>query len=632
MSAITGIYHLDGQHFDSSILNKMAKTLAHRSPDGSDIWQAGSIGLGHGMLWTTAESLHEHLPLTSDDGMFTITADARIDNRDELISDLNLDQQSGTLPDSTLILHAYQNWGESCVDHLLGDFTFAIWDQHNQYLFCARDHMGVKPLYYFRSDEFFAFASEIKALFCVPGIPREINEKALAFRLAGFDYEPEITTYLHICRLPAAHTMIVSQSGTRIHRYWALDPHREIHFETDEEYENAFRTLFAEAVRCRMRSVFPIGSELSGGLDSSSVVCVARYLQHEDSDIQHSPIHTFSSVFDQVPESDERHYINQVLAGGDLVPHFIYPDQMTPLYDLEQRIRQNEELSLPVNSYTFWILYKAAKDTGVRIVLNGEFGDIIVSHWSRVLIDFAFSGKILRLIKEIMNLSKNFGFKKREIIWRHLIVLLIPFKIRWRFNSNPIKWIREDFARRTGLTEFDLHYREADLKLKTSREYHFFDLTSLPISLILEACDKNDAAYSIEPRYPFLDRRVVEFCLALPPEQRIRNGYTRAIVRDALAQYLPPEIRHRTTKAYADSYVTFGLVKFEAAGLKDYLLCNPDLLGSYVDLDFIREAYHKLMAGSIKNLNPLWRTIVLAFWLQEENRIRLSNSKDKKIF
>ena len=116
----------------------------------------------------------------------------------------------------------------------------------------------------------------------MPGIPREVNEKGLAFRLAGIDYDPSITSYLHIRRLPAAHAMTVSPSGTQIHRYWSLDPDREIHFETDEEYENAFRNIFTEAVRCRMRSAFPIGSELSGGLDSSSVVCVARHLLQEE--------------------------------------------------------------------------------------------------------------------------------------------------------------------------------------------------------------------------------------------------------------------------------------------------------------------------------------------------------------
>ena len=241
------------------------------------------------------------------------------------ISDLNLDWRGEVVPDSSLILYAYHRWGETCVDHLLGDFAFAIWDAHKHHLFCARDHMGVKPFYYYSTDGLFAFASEIKALFCVPGIPRNTNEKTLAFRLAEIDPDPAATSYLQIHRLPAAHAMTVSLSGLRIYPYWSLDPRHEIHFETDEEYENAFRTLFIDAVRCRMRSSHPLGSELSGGLDSSSVVCVARHLlRQENRDHKALSLHTFSAVFDKVPECDERTYINYVLSEGNLTPHFIY--------------------------------------------------------------------------------------------------------------------------------------------------------------------------------------------------------------------------------------------------------------------------------------------------------------------
>ena len=630
MSAITGIYHLDGQHIDSSLLNQMANALAHRGPDGSDTWQAGPVGLGHCMLWTTPESLHEHLPLTGDDGILTITADARIDNRDELISDLHLGQQGGIIPDSSLILYAYQRWGESCVDHLLGDFAFAIWDAHQQHLFCARDHMGVKPFYYFHSDELFAFASEIKALFCVPGIPREVNEKSLAFRLAGIDYDPAVTSYLHIHRLPAANTLTVSPSGTRINRYWSLDPHREIHFDTDEEYKNAFRTLFTEAVRCRMRSAFPIGSTLSGGLDSSSVVVIARHLLHQG-DTPLRPLHTFSAVFDEVPECDERTWIQYVLAGGDLTPHFIYPERISPLNDIHHRISQNEDPSLFPTSYTYETMYQTAKDSGVRVVLSGEWGDGIVSYGRGALLECVVAGKLLRSIREIISLSLHFRTKKRTIIWNDLLLPLIPDMLRQRSDHTP-KWIQDDFAQRAGLEEYFVHLRKTELKHKTSRECHFFDLSSYPISLTLEEVNKNAAAHSIEICYPFLDRRVIEFCLALPPEQRIRDGYTRAIERESLAEYLPPEIRQRTSKAIADPYIRYSLVKFEGKNLNDILFCHPDVLRSYIDLDFMQEEYRKLMAGTAVNLIPLWRTVVLAFWLREENLIPLNDTNDKITF
>ena len=211
---------------------------------------------------------------------------------------------------------------------------------------------------------------------------------------------------------------------------------------------------------------------------------------------------------------------------------------------------------------------------------------------------------------------------------------MLPHKIRQRYDhpSLSIHWIQADFAQRTGLIDYYSHFQETRLKPITSREHHFFDFSSIPISLALEAMDKNAAAHSIEPRFPFLDRRVIEFCLALPPEQRIRDGYTRAIERESLAEYLPPEIRQRTSKAIADPYIRYSLVKFEGKNLNDILFCHPDVLRSYIDLDFMQEEYRKLMAGTAVNLIPLWRTVVLAFWLLEENLIPLNDTNHKITF
>src|SRR6267142_1308347 len=165
MSAIVGFYGRDGQPVDRADLERMTASLAHRGPDAAGVWNNGPVGLGHRMLWTTPESLHEQLPLTSKSGDLVITADARIDNRDELITALGLAHWAhGEIPDSELILRAYEQWGEDSPKRLLGDFAFAIWDERRQTLFCARDHCGVKPFYYYQSARALLFASEIKAL------------------------------------------------------------------------------------------------------------------------------------------------------------------------------------------------------------------------------------------------------------------------------------------------------------------------------------------------------------------------------------------------------------------------------------------------------------------------------------
>lgn len=320
MSAIAGIYYLDDRRVNRADLARMIDILAHRGPDGSNIWSERAVGFGHRMLWTTPESLLEKLPLVNQSGDLAITADARIDNRDELIAALAFnDRPSEKITDSQLILAAYEKWGDRCLEHLLGDFAFAIWDGRNQIVFCARDHFGVKPFYYYyRAGQVFVFASEIKALLCLSEVPRRLNEVRIADYLTAMMEDKSNTSYQGILRLPPAHTMTVSYGGgIRLRSYWSVDPSRELRLNSDEEYADAFRELFTEAVRCRVRSAFPVGSHLSGGLDSSYITCIARELLPQEAG---SVLHTFSNIFDDVAQCDERPFIEAVLAQGGLTP------------------------------------------------------------------------------------------------------------------------------------------------------------------------------------------------------------------------------------------------------------------------------------------------------------------------
>ncbi len=217
MSGIVGMYCLDGRSVDQKDLRRMVDKIAHRGPDGSDIWCNGSVGLGHRMLWTTPESLKEKLPLVHRSGKLVITADARIDNREELIKALNLtDKKPEDITDSELILYSYEKWEENCPEKLIGDFAFAIWDGFKRKLFCVRDHMGVKPFYYYKSDKIFIFASEIKTLLCLKEVPQKLNELMVAFYLARIFKDNTITFYHDIVRLPAANSINVSKDNLQL--------------------------------------------------------------------------------------------------------------------------------------------------------------------------------------------------------------------------------------------------------------------------------------------------------------------------------------------------------------------------------------------------------------------------------
>ncbi|TKB77984.1 MAG: asparagine synthetase B, partial [Nitrospira sp.] len=331
MSGIVGICYRGKRQVEVRDVENMATALAHRGPHGAGVWANGSVGLGHRRLGTTRESCKETLPLVDPKGDLVITADVRLDNRSELMALLGIDDF--TLSDAALLLLAYKQWGQRCPSMLLGDFAFAIWDSRQQRLFCARDYFGVKPFFYYRSERAFVFASEIKALLRVEEVPRRLNETRVGDYLIGALDDKAMTFYRDIFRLPAGHWLVVAENHHEVQSYWSPDPERELRLGSDEEYAEAFREVFQEAVSCRMRDVSPVGSTLSGGLDSSSISCMARHLLQSEG---RGELHTFSVLFDEVPESDERQYVNSVLQQDGFKAHVVRGDTIGPLPELDR--------------------------------------------------------------------------------------------------------------------------------------------------------------------------------------------------------------------------------------------------------------------------------------------------------
>jgi asparagine synthase (glutamine-hydrolysing) len=619
MSGITGIYSRDDQPIDIEALRHMTDILSHRGPDGSGIWHSRSVGFGHRLLWTTPESLHEHLPLLSEDGERALTADARIDNRDELIEALGA--TSNEITDSQLILAAYERWGEHCPEHLVGDYAFALWDGPRNILFCARDHIGAKPFYYYHSTTFFAFASEIKALLCLPDVPRELNDTDIARYLQAQGHDRTSTSYRTILRLPVAHSMMVTPQKIELHQYWSLDPKKEYHFDSNEEYEAAFREVFTEAVRCRVRSAYPVGSELSGGLDSSSVACTARsVLEHA---AEAPVLHTFSSVFDEVPGCDERPYINAVLAQGQIEAHYVHPDELSPFIDVDRFLWHADEPMDCANYCIQWALYRAARDAGVRVCLTGLGGDEVVSYGLPYLTELFRKGKWFTVYKELRAFSKHPYKPLNVIVWTYLVMPFIPRIVRqaWRKIRRTAYHITitgiplsSDLAQRIDRTQEDIARRP-----KTHHELHYESLSAGDQEAV-EMCDHIGAAFSLEMRHPFYDRRVMEFCLALPSNQKLRDGWIRAIVRRALADSLPAEVCWRPGKTDLSPFFDRNLLAFERKRVEDALFRNNPLIESYVALAPLRKAYNEYTQGASVESYRIWKAVLLELWLEREQK------------
>jgi asparagine synthase (glutamine-hydrolysing) len=634
MSGIAGIYVLDDRAVDCSDLQRMVERLAHRGSDGSGVWSDNAVGLGHRMLWTTPESLDEKFPLVNRAGDLALTADARIDNRDELIAALGLCRPSEPgIGDGELILRAYERWGERCPEKLVGDFAFAIWDRRAQILFCARDHFGVKPFYYYRSPRIFAFASEIKALLCLPEVPRRLNETRVADYLVPMFEDKEITFYQDIFRSPPAHTMMVGREGVSLRAYWALDPSRELRLGSDEEYAEAFREVFTEAVRCRLRSAYPVGSMLSGGLDSSSIVCAARSLLSQEGSRR---LRTFSAIFDDIPECDDRPFINAVLARGEVEPHYLRADRLSPLTDLDRVFYHEDEPFYAPNLYIHWGLYKAAREQKVPVLLDGLDGDTTVSHGITFLIELARTGRWMTLAREVDGLARRFDVSPSVVFWRHVLKPLAPEPARrlrrWLRARNgrgrtAHSIISPDFARRIGAAErIEVLERNWARSAPTVREDHWRRLTWGLLPFFLEVADRAASAFFIEPRYPFFDRRLVEFCLGLPAEQKLRGGWTRMVLRRAMAHVLPDEIRWRGGKSDLSASFNRGLLAFCRKQLNEVILDDPKLIEPYVDVAALREAYRRYVAkGTADDALSVWKAATLALWLQRTRLTPLVN-------
>ena len=599
----------------------MVASLAHRGPDGAGAWVHGAIGLGHRLLATTPESLHEQLPLLHPTEPLALTADVRLDNRDELMGALGI--LDPMISDSALLLKSYEEWGERCPERLLGDFAFAVWDGRCRTLFCARDHMGVKPFYYFhKAGRMCAFASEMKALLCLPEIPHRLNEVRVADLLVPMLEDQEATIFRDLLRLPPGHCMTVSREGSRLRRYWAPDPSLMVQPGSDEEYAGALRKLFMEAVNCRLRSVYPVGATLSGGLDSSSITVTARHLLGSAG---LGPLHTFSCIFDEVPECDERAFIKAVLAAGADTSHFVHGDRLAALATLDRPGWQEDELYFFPNHFLFWALYNKAREQGVRVLLDGNYGDDTLSHGMGFLPELARAGHLVGLATEIAGFARRFNVSRWSALRTHVLAPLLPPPMRrvWRWLRGRERWdmdpvIRRDFAVRIGLAERLAAFCGDQMRpARGEREAHRRDLSSGLIAFSNEALDLLAGVQGVEPRYPFLDKRLVEFCLACPGEQKIRHGQTRMVMRRAMAGLLPEPVRWRDGKTSLSANFHRALLTFERLRLERIIFTDSTVIEPYVDLPVLRSTYHRFLKHRRKrDAFTIWRIVYLANWLQ----------------
>ena len=622
MSAITGIYYRGGQKVNPEQIKNMNNRLSHRGPDGSAVWVDGSVAFGHQMLWTTPESIQEKLPFNDKDTGLVITADARIDNRKELSIELDIKNKED-ISDSYYILKAYQKWGDKCPEYLLGDFAFAIWDERTETIFCARDHMGIKTFYYHLSNDIFIFATDINSLFTVSGVLKKINELQIASFLELItDDDRESTFYDEIFRLPAATSLKINHEHFSLKKYWDLDINYEIRLDTDEEYEKVFLEIFSEAVRCRLRSAYPVGTMLSGGLDSSSVTCTAeKILSSEGKD----KLKTFSAIFDSVSESNERQFIEKVLAYQDFDYFFINADDISPLNEIDNYLDNANNPFIVPNTFMSYNIYREANKNSVRILLDGLEGDEIVSHGYGFLPELFRTMRWKKLIIEINALNKIKSYPYKLIfleiaynslphVFKRKLSSILEYK---RKNGSKYKIIKKDFGDKVNLMKMIRRVNVKRDKIENTHDQHYADITSSLIQSEMELVDWMSTPFSVELRHPFFDKRLVEFCLAIPTEQKISHGWDREIMRRAMSEILPSEIQWRKDKGDLSFNFDLGFMN-EKEQIDNLLMGDNQLIKRYIDIEKIEKIYIECKNGKTQNIIYLWNALLVNLWLKKE--------------
>lgn len=650
MSGIAGIFNLDGRPVESNDLWQMVGMLKRRGPDGSNVWHKGSVGLVQTMLVTTPEAGHERLPHVSVQGDLVVIADARLDNRDELIAVLGLEDCGEDKPgDSALILEAYRKWGETCPGRLLGDFAFAVWDSRKQIFFCARDHFGLRPFYYYHDPgRIFVFASEPRAILVLQQVPYRINEGRLAdfliTQLEGIDKTS--TFFEEVYRLPPAHLLAVAPDEIKKQQYWSLRPGPELQLRSDEAYAEAFLDVFTEAVRCRLRGTGQVGCMLSGGMDSGAIAAVAGDILAANGT---GPLPTFSAVVPEPETCLESRTILAALKVIGMAPHVITLGKWDNLLPELKELTWNLDEPFDYHMTIIRTLYLAAHKNGMKAMLDGIDGDLVLSEGSHIA-RLLQGGHWLSAYREAVGLESFWGgaysaghelFKSAchafvpELVWRLRRTMLFR-KNQKRLAANiQSSIISAEFAQHINLQE-RLNILDSYGIKEAMPDYQQERIQAINhpyLTVGVERYNRVAAALAVEPRSPFLDRRLVEFCVKLPGGQKLNQGWPKAVLRRAMENRLPDQVRWRKGKENLGWAFTSHLMEELHGRLQIAITENMDILYNYVDAGSVQLACQAYFEDKDPNqAEKVYEAAHLAMWLKCHKERPLAKDKMNNAF
>jgi asparagine synthase (glutamine-hydrolysing) len=609
MSVQAGVLHFDGGPVDQKALLNIGRTVAEFGPDGETTYFSNSLGMIYRPFHTTAESRAERQPFTFGSGR-VMTWDGRLDNRDELLRLLGIAHHVAPT-DVALAAEAYERWGADCFPQLKGEWALCLWDPRESELVLARDCIGVRQLFYYPKPGAITWCSYLAAL-VMGGTDFTICNEYIAGYLAFYP-DAHLTPFAEIHSVPPGHFVRVRRGKTTVHSYWSLKCRETTRYKTDAEYEDHFRHLFRQAVRRRLRTDSPILAGLSGGYDSTSIVCMADDIMARDG-LEIPKLDTFSYYDSNEPDDDDFIHVTKAeekrgkvgfhceMAGSGDSLSLEYPAfAAAPGFSLREEIKP--------------MLSRVVEQHGYRVALSGTGGDEMNGQpldFRIQMADLLVHFHPVQAAQQLVAWSLITRLPWVQLFAQSLAELL-PLSVRVLLSKRgQIKpWIYPKFAQEHRMAARQLEYA------KGSRFWQPSARDALQTVATLSRLVTHISPSVVEQRYPYLDVDLVEFLTSIPLDQLLRPGDRRSLMRRALAGLLPPKTLTRKTKAAAARCYSLTMQKHW-----DRVEClfHSSLSSGfgYTDRNLLREALLALKNGQVPpDFTRLLKALSLELWLRD---------------
>ncbi|PEQ95207.1 asparagine synthetase B [Bacillus sp. AFS006103] len=644
MSAIYGIFIRNGEAVSQDAAMSLRASLGRYRADTSRTFTKGSVFLGCHFQMITPESIHEILPYYHSEADLSITADAIIDNREELFDRLLIHRsRRAEMTDSQLILMAFEKWGNQCPNFLVGDFAFVIWNGKSRELFCARDQRGTRTLYYHEDAKSFAFCTVMRPLTGLKNIGNSLNElwlaEFLAFPFIFSTASTQTTVYKNIMQLPPAHTLTITEKGLQLQKYWSPTNYKKLQLKSSKEYEEALISVLRQAVSSHLRSIRPVGIRLSGGLDSGTVAGLAsRELKNTGKTLHgfsYVPIEGFQDWTPNHCMPDETPMISATINHvGNFLPNYCS-------FPIENAISVIDEwLDILEQPYkfvenSFWLkgTDEIAGQMGLGVVLNGGMGNMTISQ------DSDFRSYVIKLFKQLQwkklvtqiaawKRTTNRSLAKGVINMAYRRVIGNHQNKDWdsyiKELINGLTLINPEYAKRMNIWDYlnEQGYHPGSWDLGNS---DFFD----PIFFSHQSTifTKSSLHHSFWPRDPTSDLRVIDFCYSVPEEQYALDGLNRSLIRRATAGILPDKVRlNQQENGYQGADWVHRIIPVWDQ-IEDELIqyTQSEIVREYLDVGKIKNSLYefknKIQADMAESpsLKGLVRSLIFARFIQKTN-------------